>query len=171
MVTSVLTCDMGLKGGFCLFTHNPETDTIFINKLFPMPKKKKLGAKNSYEIDFEKLKEIFYTIVNEYSISLFLYEKQFVKEGQGYSEQIFGNQGEVVGMARILIPIVDFVRPQIWTKSLGVGANKRKHVQYSNANLPETMKLKNSQDGIADAVCIALYHHKKTVLTAMRGRE
>ena len=73
------------------------------------------------------------------------------KFGKGY--------GQLLGIcAALKLPVID-VTPQAWKKKILVGTawkgNKKASIQFVQKRFPE-LKISNSDDGKADALCIAL---------------
>lgn len=122
------------------------------------------------ELDYALIRDTFVNAIrmNSEFAGFAVIEKVHAMPKQGVVSSFnFGRyyEGMIATCAVLKIPLVQ-VTPQAWKKSVLAGqdwkGNKEASVQYVKRRFPElnllrTPRCRKSHDGMADAVCIALY--------------
>jgi len=146
-MTTLLSIDAGVKGGFAFWKENElvahfNTPTI----------KSKVNGKTTQKIDYKACAEL----IKEFSPLDMAIEEQFVKEGQGYSKNIFVPYGVIVGLGHALCREVIIVPAVKWKRAFSL-FKKGKKGSIDLVSKVYGLDFKLKDDGVAEAILIGRY--------------
>lgn len=148
----ILAVDPGLQGALALIDRDGAT-------LFDMPTiTVEVNGKKRNRLDVHRFGRM---VVDFGHLEMVVLEEVATRPGEGAVGAFsFGRgYGQLEGALAILQRPLTYVRPQTWTKALGVGSDKGLHIERARALYPQLADvLLKSKDGRADALLIGHFY-------------
>jgi hypothetical protein len=152
MTAQILAIDPGLTGALALINKHDAA-------IYDMPTIEITVAGNKRNrLDVHRFMRM---IVDFGHLDMVVLEELGVRPGQSAQSvsQTARGYGQIEGALTVLQRPVTYVRPQVWTKALGVGPDKGIHIERARALYPGLAdKLLKSKDGRADALLIGHWY-------------